>query len=223
IAHEIRNPLASISGSVQVLRSTSIPDSSEGRLMDIVVKESHRLSSILEDFLKYVRPRERAVEPVDASATLRDAVTLLQHSDELGPAHRVEAKVEPESVVVPADPGQLRQIFWNLARNAIAAMPAGGTLRISSRLSGDSWTFSVADEGRGMTADERDRLFTPFAHSFPGGTGLGLAIVYRIVEEHGGTITVDTAPGRGTTFTITLPRVASAPDGAPLLAASGLV
>jgi len=222
IAHEIRNPLASISGSVQVLRSTSIPDSSEGRLMDIVVKESHRLSSILEDFLKYVRPRERAVEPVDASATLRDAVTLLQHSDELGPSHRVEANVEPESVVVSADPGQLRQIFWNLARNAIAAMPAGGTLKISSRLSGESWTFSVADEGRGMTADERDRLFTPFAHSFPGGTGLGLAIVYRIVEEHGGSITVDTAPGRGTTFTIALPRAAGAPAGAHALAASGL-
>ena len=152
IAHEIRNPLASISGSVQVLSGTAPPGSSERRLMEIVVQESHRLSSILEDFLKYVRPREQAIETVDAAAALRDVVTLLAHSDELSPRHRVTLDLEPESVLLRADPGQLRQVFWNLLRNAVAAMPEGGALALASRVADGSWSVTVADEGRGMTA-----------------------------------------------------------------------
>jgi len=221
IAHEIRNPLASISGSVQVLKNSSSPGSPEERLMEIVVVESQRLSSILEDFLRYVRPKERAAEPVDAPAALDDVLTLLAHGDEVSPDHRLVKEFDPPSVVVQADPGQLRQIFWNVSRNALAAMPAGGTLTVSARLQGGSWNVSFTDEGHGMTASERGRLFTPFAHSFPGGTGLGLAIVYRIVEEHGGTIRVDTAPGHGTTVWISLPLAGPAPQTADS-AASGL-
>jgi two-component system sensor histidine kinase PilS (NtrC family) len=205
IAHEIRNPLASISGSAQVLRGSATPGSSERRLMEIVVSESQRLSSILEDFLKYVKPRERLVEEVDAAAALKDVAMLLSHSDERLPGHEIVVDIVPESVVLPADAGQIRQIFWNLARNALAAMPDGGRLAISARLEGESWVVAVSDEGRGMTDEERDRLFTPFAHSVRGGTGLGLAIVYRIVEEHGGSIRVDTSRGTGTTISIALP------------------
>ena len=205
IAHEIRNPLASISGSVQVLSATAPPGSSERRLMEIVVQESHRLSSILEDFLKYVRPREQAIETVDAAAALRDVVTLLTHSDELSPAHDVTLALDPESVPIQADPGQLRQVFWNLARNAVAAMPDGGTLALEAHLSNGTWSVTFSDEGRGMTPEEQRILFTPFAHSLPGGTGLGLAIVYRIVEEHGGRIRVKSAPGEGTAITLFLP------------------
>ncbi len=205
IAHEIRNPLASISGSVQVLSATAPPGSSERRLMEIVVQESHRLSSILEDFLKYVRPREQAIESVDVAAALRDVVTLLAHSDELSPRHDVALALEPESVVLLADPGQLRQVFWNVLRNAVAAMPDGGRLSLEARVEGGAWSLTVADQGRGMSREEQDRLFTPFAHTVPGGTGLGLAIVYRIVEEHGGGIHVESAPGEGTAITITLP------------------
>jgi two-component system sensor histidine kinase PilS (NtrC family) len=218
IAHEIRNPLASISGSVQVLSSTAPPGSSERRLMEIVVQESHRLSSILEDFLKYVRPREQAVETVDAPAALRDVVTLLTHSDELSPDHRVALDLEPESVPLRADPGQLRQVFWNLLRNALAAMPNGGTLSLVARSADGAWSVTVADEGRGMSREEVDQLFAPFAHALPGGTGLGLAIVYRIVEEHGGRIRVRSAPGNGTQITLTLPlagpgeRIAAGPN-----------
>jgi two-component system sensor histidine kinase PilS (NtrC family) len=206
IAHEIRNPLASISGSVQALQGSVPSESPEHRLMQIVVAESHRLSSILEDFLRYVRPKERAVEPVDAAAAVRDVLTLLQHSDEVSPRHAIHVRTAPDSVVLPADPGQLRQIFWNVARNALAAMPGGGTLTVTATLEGPFWKVSFADEGHGMTDEERGRLFTPFAHSFPGGTGLGLAIVHRIVEEHGGSIEVATAPDRGTTVAISLPR-----------------
>ena len=221
IAHEIRNPLASISGSVQVLKNSSSPGSPEQRLMAIVVAESHRLSTILEDFLRYVRPKERAVELVDGAAALDDVLTLLSHGDEVSSRHRLVKNFNPPSVVVQADPGQLRQIFWNVSRNALAAMPAGGTLTVSAHLQGAAWSVSFADEGHGMTASERDRLFTPFAHSFPGGTGLGLAIVYRIVEEHGGTIRVDTSPGQGTTVSISLPLAGPASEPADL-AAPGL-
>jgi two-component system, NtrC family, sensor histidine kinase PilS len=215
IAHEIRNPLASISGSVQVLRSSAAPGTPDHRLMEIVVRESQRLSSILEDFLRYTRPREREVEQVDAAAALRDVATLLSHSDELTAAHRIEVSIDPPAVLVLADPGQLRQVFWNLARNAVAAMPGGGTLHVAARLEGARWTASFQDEGRGMDEDEKGRLFTPFAHASPGGTGLGLAIVYRIVEEHDGSIRVDTAPGKGTTIVVDLPvsRTPAARDG----------
>jgi len=212
IAHEIRNPLASISGSVQVLKNSASPGSPEQRLMEIVVAESHRLSTILEDFLRYVRPKERAEEQVDAPAALDDVLTLLAHGDEVSSRHRVVKDFDPPSVAVQADPGQLRQIFWNVARNALAAMPGGGTLTVSARLQGGNWNVSFMDEGHGMTTDERDRLFTPFAHSFPGGTGLGLAIVHRIVEEHGGTIRVDSAPGRGTTVSISFPIAGPTPQ-----------
>ena len=205
IAHEIRNPLASISGSVQVLSATAPLGSSERRLMEIVVSESHRLSSILEDFLKYVRPREQALETIDAAGALRDVVTLLVHSDELSPGHAVALRQEPESVMLRADPGQLRQVFWNLLRNAVAAMPEGGRLSLEARLDGKEWCVTFADEGKGMAPEERERLFTPFAHAVPGGTGLGLAIVYRIVEEHGGRIGVRSAPGEGTAITLRLP------------------
>ena len=173
--------------------------------MEIVVRESKRLSSILEDFLRYTRPREREVERVDAAAALRDVATLLSHSDELTEAHRIEVTIDSPAVPVLADPGQLRQVFWNLARNAIAAMPRGGTLRVTARLDGGRWAASFQDEGRGMDEGEKGRLFTPFAHASSGGTGLGLAIVYRIVEEHAGSIRVDTAPGKGTTIVVDLP------------------
>lgn len=205
IAHEIRNPLASISGSVQVLSATAPPGSSERRLMEIVVQESHRLSSILEDFLKYVRPREQALETVDAAAALRDVVTLLRNSDELSPRHDVALTLEPESVRLLADPGQLRQVFWNLLRNSVAATPDGGRLALAARATDTEWSVTVADDGKGMSREEQDRLFTPFAHTLPGGTGLGLAIVYRIVEEHGGRIQVRSAPGEGTAITLRLP------------------
>ncbi len=173
--------------------------------MEIVVSESQRLSSIIEDFLRYVRPRERAIEGVDAPAALRDVMTLLSHSEEFGRRHRLELDLSPPSLVIPADPGQLRQIFWNLARNALAAMPEGGTLSVRARVQGERFVFTIRDEGHGMSEEEMDRLFTPFAHSFPGGTGLGLAIVYRIVEEHGGSIRVESAVGGGTAISISLP------------------
>ena len=205
IAHEIRNPLASISGSAQMLGNDMRTGSSERRLVEIIVAESRRLSKILEEFLHYARPRPRKNLVFDVGATLSEAMDLFSHSDEVGDHHLLNLQVE-SAISVFGDPDQVRQIFWNVARNAIAAMPDGGILDVTGRVE-DSWyAIRFHDTGRGMTADRRDVLFQPFATAFDGGTGLGMAIVRRLVDEHGGRIAVDSRPGFGTAIDIYLPR-----------------
>ena len=205
IAHEIRNPLASISGSAQMLGNDMRTGSSERRLVEIIVAESRRLSKILEEFLHYARPRPRKNLVFDVGATLSEAMDLFSHSDEVGDHHLLNLQVE-SAISVFGDPDQVRQIFWNVARNAIAAMPDGGILDVTGRVE-DSWyAIRFHDTGRGMTSDRRDVLFQPFATAFDGGTGLGMAIVRRLVDEHGGRIAVDSRPGFGTAIDIYLPR-----------------
>jgi len=205
IAHEIRNPLASISGSAQMLGNDMLTGSSERRLVEIIVAESRRLSKILEEFLHYARPRPRKNLVFDVGATLSEAMDLFSHSDEVGDHHLLNLQVE-SAISVFGDPDQVRQIFWNVARNAIAAMPDGGILDVTGRVE-DSWyAIRFHDTGRGMTSDRRDVLFQPFATAFDGGTGLGMAIVRRLVDEHGGRIAVDSRPGFGTAIDIYLPR-----------------
>jgi two-component system sensor histidine kinase PilS (NtrC family) len=205
IAHEIRNPLASISGSAQMLGNDMRTGSSERRLVEIIVAESRRLSKILEEFLHYARPRPRKNLVFDVGATLSEAMDLFSHSDEVGDHHLLNLQVESATSVF-GDPDQVRQIFWNVARNAIAAMPDGGILDVTGRVEDEWYAIRFHDTGRGMTADRRDVLFQPFATAFDGGTGLGMAIVRRLVDEHGGRITVDSRPGFGTAIDIYLPR-----------------
>jgi two-component system, NtrC family, sensor histidine kinase PilS len=210
IAHEIRNPLASISGSVQLLRQEVSLDPGARRLMEIVVDESNRLSKILQDFLRYVRPLEREAEMFDIAQSLAEALSLFENSEEVSDRHRLELEIDPPSSTFYGDGDQIRQIFWNVAKNAIRAMPAGGELRVSGREEGDWYTIAFTDTGRGMTEEEQGRLFTPFSTAFDGGTGLGMAIVARIVERHQGHIEVESKPGMGTTVRIRLPRTRSA-------------
>jgi two-component system sensor histidine kinase PilS (NtrC family) len=205
IAHEIRNPLASISGSAQMLGNDMRTGSSERRLVEIIVAESRRLSKILEEFLHYARPRPRKNLVFDVGATLSEAMDLFSHSDEVSDHHLLNLQVE-SAISVFGDPDQVRQIFWNVARNAIAAMPDGGILDVTGRVEDAWYAIRFHDTGRGMTADRRDVLFQPFATAFDGGTGLGMAIVRRLVDEHGGRIAVDSRPGFGTAIDIYLPR-----------------
>jgi two-component system sensor histidine kinase PilS (NtrC family) len=205
IAHEIRNPLASISGSAQMLGHDMRTGSSERRLVEIIVAESKRLSKILEEFLSYARPNPRNNLVFDVGATLSEAMDLFSHSDEVGDHHLLNLEVE-SAISVFGDPDQVRQIFWNVARNAIAAMPDGGILDVTGRVEGSWYAIRFHDTGRGMTPDRRDVLFQPFATAFDGGTGLGMAIVRRLVDEHGGRIEVDSRPGFGTSIDIYLPR-----------------
>jgi two-component system sensor histidine kinase PilS (NtrC family) len=208
IAHEIRNPLASISGSVQVLSKELNVGSAERRLMEIIVSESNRLSKILEDFLRFVRPQERRIAEFDVAATIHEVMDLFRLSDEVSDAHAIEVDVAPRSATLEGDRDQIRQIVYNVAKNAVHAMSAGGTLRVVGREEDAWYTIRFADTGRGMSEEELSRLFTPFSTAFDGGTGLGMAIVRKIVEDHGGAIDAESRPGEGTTVTVLLPRAA---------------
>ena len=211
IAHEIRNPLASISGSVQVLSNELSVGSAERRLMEIIVSESNRLSKILEEFLRFVRPQERRVAVFDVAASIREVLELFRLSDEVSDAHTISLDVDPPGSLLAADRDQIRQIVYNVAKNAVRAMPEGGTLTVEGREDGAWYSIRFRDTGRGMSEEEIARVFTPFSTAFDGGTGLGMAIVRRIVEDHGGAIDVESKPGEGTTVTILMPRNAPSP------------
>jgi two-component system sensor histidine kinase PilS (NtrC family) len=207
IAHEIRNPLAAMRGSIQVLRSEVDGDSAQAELMEIILRESDRLNGIITDFLTYARPRQVSLAATDLRESLRETFTLLRHSPERRPDHLIEEDYPEGPVSVNADAAGLRQVFWNLARNALQAMPEGGTLGVSlSRTDAGRVRISFADTGQGMTPEQVERLFEPFSSTRAGGTGLGLSIAYQIVRDHGGTINVRSREGRGTTIIIELPQ-----------------
>jgi two-component system sensor histidine kinase PilS (NtrC family) len=218
IAHEIGNPLAAISGSVQLLSPAAEADPQRAKLLQILLRESQRLDRTIKSFLKFARPKERSMVWFDVAHLVAEHVELLSNSPELSPAHRLEVSLDPPSASLLADPDQVSQIFWNLARNGLKAMPNGGTLSVSGRVAGDVYQLRVADSGRGMGPEEQAKLFQPFKSFFDQGTGLGMAIVYRILQEHGGRVTVETAPGAGTTITAELP----VGGASPAMATSGL-
>ncbi len=205
IAHEIRNPLAAMRGSIQMLRAEMASDSSETELMEIILRESDRLNRIISDFLNYARPRSIVQSKVDVGELLKQTFTLLRNSSEIHESHVLKEQRPNELVLINADSEQLRQVFWNLARNALHAMPDGGTLQAAiEHNSNRRLRITFADTGRGMTPDQVEHLFEPFS-STTGGVGLGLSIVYQIIRDHGGTINVRSREGRGTTITIELP------------------
>lgn len=205
IAHEIRNPLASISGSAQVLGKVPGLGHNEHRLSRIIVEESRRLSGIIESFLLYARPPEPLPGPCQIGDILTDTLALFANSPEVTPRHHIEVEVTSHPDPVGADERQLRQAFFNLARNAIQAMPQGGTMRVAAAPQGDDYVIRWSDQGVGMTAAQINEIFQPFKAFRQGGTGLGLAVVYSIVSDHRGEIQVDSDPGVGSTFTIRLP------------------
>lgn len=205
IAHEIRNPLASISGAAQVLVNRSLLSEEEKRLLRIVVSESRRLSNIIESFLNYARPPEPHWGPCNIATVLDETLDLFAHSSEVTPNHRIEKRVVRHEKPVVADEQQLRQAFFNLARNAIQAMPHGGTLTVEAFPEGQRYVVRFRDEGEGMDPERIHEIFQPFKAFRKGGTGLGLAVVYSIVSEHGGEVKVDSAPGKGSTFTLSFP------------------
>ena len=210
IAHEIRNPLAAIAGSAQVLKKSEALSPQEQRLMSIILKESERLNKSIAEFLRFVRPQEKRAAEFDVAASLSETLDLLTNSPELREDHRIERNIAPLSFTLVGDSDQIRQVFWNLARNAFQAMPAGGVLRVSTELAADAYRILFSDNGRGMSDLDQRRLFQPFRTNFPSGTGLGMAISYRIVQSHGGQIDVASRPGAGTTITVSLPRRAHA-------------
>src|SRR5688572_1540610 len=208
IAHEIRNPLASMSGSIQVLRHELILNDEQAQLMDIVLRESERLNETIKSFLAYARPQRFALAKLDIRKIVQDAALLLRNSSEVQAHHTVAMDVPVDPVWCEADENQIRQVIWNLATNGLRAMAQGGRLLLATASANDgsgATLLTVQDDGRGIPHEELDVIFQPFHSSFEKGTGLGLAIVHRIVTDYNGTINVSSRVGAGTIVTVRLP------------------
>jgi two-component system, NtrC family, sensor histidine kinase PilS len=215
IAHEIRNPLASISGAVQLIAQSEPVDAKDKQLLAIVLRETDRLNELIRDFLEYARP----TVPIKVSVPLRrligEMASLLGNDPRFGQV-TIDNKIIDE-LVLGFDFDQCKQVFWNLLVNAAEAMPSGGLISLDAEIIkndataginlGDVVKITVTDNGVGMGPDDVKKVFEPFFTTKPGGTGLGLATVYRIMETHGGMIVVDSIIGKGTTFTLYLPVV----------------
>ncbi len=206
LAHEIRNPPAAISGSVQVLKDALKLDSEQGDLMSIVVKESERVSRSIEQFLNLASPGKQDRSPIDLSAILRETLVLFQRSGEYDASWRFKGNYKSADVRYFGDASQFRQIFWNLTKNALKAMPQGGTLRINfNKTKENKVQIRFADTGKGMTEEELARVFEPFYSGFEEGTGIGMAVVRGIVEDYNGEIGVSSEIDKGTEIIVTLP------------------
>ncbi len=214
IAHEIRNPLSSIAGSVKMLSEVVVLDHEQRTLVNIVTRESDRLNNIVTDFLSYSREKQYQFALADLVPLLEDTLTLLEnrHAGET-PAAGSEEQQQPVRVVrrfgvtqayALVDGDRMKQVFWNICDNAARAMPEGGAITVTLRSRQGWWVISFADTGPGLA--EKDKVFEPF-QSNSGGTGLGLAIVYQIVQAHDGKIFARSSPGKGSEFVIELKHV----------------
>jgi two-component system sensor histidine kinase PilS (NtrC family) len=207
MAHEIRNPLASISGAVEALSRELPPDETRNRLVEIVLRESERLNRIVADFLEYARPAPLARVEFNLAGMLDEVVLLIEHR--ALPADLKVIREYAELLPASVDPQQMRQAIWNLCINALQAMPAGGELRVGGRVwperAPDRLRIWIGDTGHGIPETELPHIFEPFYSTKPEGAGLGLAHVYRVLQDHGGQVEVQSRPGEGSTFTLTLP------------------
>jgi two-component system sensor histidine kinase PilS (NtrC family) len=202
IAHEIRNPLAAISGSIELLRLSPQGSDDDRALMAIVNREIQRLNMLIGDLLDYTNPRPK--QPVDFDlAVLVDEIVQVARADSA--FAEVELAIELERPVpVHADPAKLRQVLWNLLRNAAEA--GGKHVRVDARPLAGGARIVVADDGPGIGKDVLARIFDPFFTTKPKGSGLGLATSHAVIAEHGGRIDVETAVGKGTKMVVSLPR-----------------
>ncbi len=214
IAHEIRNPLTSIAGSVSML--SGIPDLSEEhrQLLQIVTRESERLNGIITDFLAYSRGKQYKFVKVDLLPLLEDTLTLLENR--LIAQHtgiRIERCYGASQAWALADGDKMKQVFWNFCENAVRAMQNGGNLTVSLESAGEDWQINFSDTGPGMDPQLVEKIFEPFQSQFEGGTGLGLAIVYQIVQAHEGKVWARSKLGEGSVFVLRLRRMAAERNG----------
>ena len=227
MAHEIRNPLAALSGSMQVLRNELTLDEENQHLMEIALKETDRLNNIITEFLYYARPSPLNYKSCDLHRLLDETIHLLQNSNNYHKGVEIRTDFGKESVMAKVDPDQMKQVFWNLSINAVQAMPGGGRLTITTRVrEGGSHSMAYRlqdarwlggndtarhteivfeDNGEGIRRETLHRIFDPFFTTKSHGSGLGLAIVHRIIEDHGGRVWAESQTGKGARFTIQLP------------------
>jgi two-component system, NtrC family, sensor histidine kinase PilS len=212
IAHEIRNPLSSIAGSVQVLSTMATLNEEQQVLVDIVRRESERLNNIISDFLSYSREKNYKFAQHDLLLLLDDTLRLMENRPSRDTAQcRLVRNFEVREALALVDTDRLKQVFWNLCDNAFRAMPNGGSLKVSLRSRGSNWALSFKDSGVGLPPEQLEKIFEPFQSNFEGGTGLGLALVYQIVQAHKGRVYALAAPGEGAEFVVEIPQALAAP------------
>lgn len=206
LAHEIRNPLAAISGSVQVLKDELGLGGEQKKLMDIIVEESKRVSHSIEQFLNLASPTPKTFSSIDLSAALEETLMLLKSSGEMDGNLIVDGNYKSIHLPYYGNINQFKQLFWNLIKNSFKAMTKGGTLTIDFRRKRNKEILlRFADTGIGMSEEELEKIFEPFYSSFEDGKGIGLAVVRRIVDDYKGKIKVISEPNKGTEIFITLP------------------
>ena len=212
MAHEIRNPLAALSGSMQVLRKDLRPSDDNRPLLDMALRETERLGGIVSDFLQYARPCQLNLKECDVNELIGHTVSMLEQTPEYSGRIRFIRRLSPERVMALLDPDQMQQVCWNLGLNACQAMPGDGALTVSThRVSGggegdgDAVDIVFEDTGQGILNEHRDKIFDPFFTTKEEGTGLGLSVVHRIMEDHRGRVQVESAEGMGTRVRLTLP------------------
>jgi two-component system sensor histidine kinase PilS (NtrC family) len=225
IAHEIRNPLASIAGSVKLLASLAALNEDQRTLVDIVTRESDRLSSIIGDFLAYSREKKYQMRAVDLVLLLDDTLTLLEHLPDR--RIRIERNFAVEHAYTMGDADKLKQVFWNVCSNGLRAIqqrfnddPFSGTLTVELRASDRNWTLSFCDNGPGIAPKQMESMFEPFQSNFEGGTGLGLALVYQILQAHQAKILVRSELGAGAEFVLSFLRAEEPVAAVPAMLAA---
>ena len=213
MAHEVRNPLAALSGAIQVLRKELHPADANRPLLDLTLRETERLNSIVSGFLQYARPRPLNLKLSDISEVVDETIRLLEQMPEYAASIRFIRKYAHEGVTTLLDPDQMHQVCWNLGLNACQSMPQGGTLTVSTRRTsvsadgreGESAEIVFEDTGHGIPPELLGKIFYPFFTTREEGTGLGLSVVHRIMDEHRGSVHIDSVPDQGTRVRLVLP------------------
>jgi two-component system sensor histidine kinase PilS (NtrC family) len=205
-AHEIRNPLSSILGSIELIKKGRSLNQEDAILMDIVIKELLRVNELIERFLMFARPAPPKFKEIDLQALIKEVIELIRFDRDYKDGIRFEIN-DGFKKNIEADESMMKQVFWNLFKNSIQAIKGDGSVSISLRDAGDGINLlvTVTDTGCGISPSELDRVFDPFYTTKDKSTGIGLSLVYSIIREHRGSISVDSTAGEGTTFRILLP------------------
>jgi two-component system sensor histidine kinase PilS (NtrC family) len=202
IAHEIKNPLASLSGSIQLLQEDVAAGSYEDKLMQIILRETSRLKNIVNDISVFAKPKIDNACPVNPAGVIEEVVELFSKDPDLNREIKFSLKLDTDTCIF-IDPAHLKQILWNLLNNAAQAIKGKGIIRINLKPSKSNRVYLVVeDTGTGISQEQARHIFDPFYTTKPDGTGLGLSIIHRLIDAYSGMIDFESQPGNGTVFTV---------------------